>query len=182
MTACNTAGAVSLADGIASTRRSWNSARNHQRRSNLKHRASMQAVRCQQIITVHPEAARNRTGAISRLDLIAAALRNAASAAPLCRHLQLLTDTDDRLAVKAVNRNQRTAVYPKRGRNPAGRVPCTHGIFDRPTLTSLERHHPKPCHLIAPAVLPSWQTQLVPIWDEAPAVPDKTRERRVQYL
>ena len=117
----------------------------------------MQAVRRQQIVTVHSKAPRDHTGAVSRLNLILAALRNAASAASLGRHLQFLAHTDDRLAIKAVDRNQFTAVDPKRGCNAAGRIPRPHGIFHRPALTGLERHHPQPCHVIAPATLASWQ-------------------------
>ena len=83
----------------------------------------MQAVRCQQVITIDTETSRNGAGTVTRLNFITAALGNATSAAPFGGDLKFLTDTDYCFTVKTVHRNQLTAIHPKRGRDTARGIP-----------------------------------------------------------
>ena len=142
----------------------------------------MQAVRCQQVITIDTETPRDGAGAVTRLNFITAALGNAASAAPFGGDLKFLTNMDYRFAVKAVHRNQLAAIHPKRGRDTARGIPWTDGVRHRTAVTNLRGHHPQARYMIGPASLADRQAEPVTVRDKPPAVPDESCQRGVQYL
>ena len=182
VTPCDTAGAIALANGITSARRRGNSARNHQRCPHLNHRAAVQAVCRQEIITIHPKTGRHRTGAVSRLNFIPAPLGNPALSTSLAWNLQFLADANHGFSVQTVNRNQFAAVHPKSCCNPTSRIPGTHRVLHRTPSAGFGRQHSEPGHMVGPTALTFRKTQTVAIRNKTPTMPDKSGQSRVERL
>ena len=140
----------------------------------------MQAIRSQEIITIHSKTGRNRTGTVSRLYLIPAPLGNPALRASLAWNLQFLANANHGFSVQPVNRNQFSAIHAKCCGNPTSRIPGTYRVLHRTPSAGFGRQHSEPSHMVGPTFLAFWQMQTVAIRNKAPAMPDEPGQSRVE--